>query len=91
MSVREMNNVTEVCKLSHVSLSAIRVHQVNMRTHLPRLRSFNLSALYKAATLKKLGPTYFILPHFLTSTQFSKFFIFTSDVAWGVRPLAGLI
>jgi hypothetical protein len=36
MSVREMNNFTEVCKLSHFPLSANRLHQVNMRAHLPR-------------------------------------------------------
>jgi hypothetical protein len=42
MSVREMNNFTEVCKLSHFPVSTNRLHQVNMRTHLPHTRGLQI-------------------------------------------------
>jgi hypothetical protein len=45
MSVREMNNFTEVCKLSHFPLSANRLHRVNMRTHLPRTWGLQIVSL----------------------------------------------
>jgi hypothetical protein len=67
MSVREMNNFREVCKSSHFSLSAYRVHQVNMRTHLPGTSpiwfmglSCNAARTY-IFSIKKLAPTYFFL------------------------------
>jgi len=40
-----MNNFTEVCKLSHFPLSANRLHQVNMKTHLPRTWGLQIVSL----------------------------------------------
>jgi hypothetical protein len=72
VSVGEMNNFTEVCKLSDFCLSENRVHPVNMKHTCLSRRSFNLSALYKAAT--QLGPTSFYKEartHILRSATFS--------------------